>query len=123
MRRSRHPTSSADRRRDIESLLRAKRAELVEDRERCLATLREPASVDFDNGEVSDLDDRTDAAMMVGHLAREIRAIDDTLTCLAQGDYGVCVSCHRKIPRSRLAANPTARRCVECQARSERRAG
>ena len=34
----------------------------------------------------------------------------------AQGDYGVCEDCGRKIAHERLEALPDATRCVVCQA-------
>ena len=110
-------------RQGIQSMLREKRIQLVEDHERCLAALREPASIDIENGDAAELEDRTAAILMVDCLTREIHAIDDALERLARSEYGVCVSCHRRIPRSRLLAQPTAQRCYECQASAERKAG
>jgi DnaK suppressor protein len=111
------------KRRELEMLLRAKRAELTEDYKRCLSVLQDPTSVDLDNGEVADYEDRTEAAMVADHLLREIRDIDEALARLARGEYGVCASCGHRIPTSRLAANPTAQRCVGCQATAERKVG
>jgi RNA polymerase-binding protein DksA len=117
-------SKSRDRkRRELQTLLRTKRAELTEDYKRCLSVLQDPTSVDLDNGEVADYEDRTEAAMVADHLLREIREIDQALTRLARGEYGVCASCGLRIPISRLAANPTAQRCVGCQATAERKVG
>ena len=110
-------------RKSLESMLREKRRQLVEDHERCLASLRDPVSVDFDNGDVAELEYRTEAALMVDYLSREIRAIDDALARLARSEYGVCICCHHRIPRSRLLAQPTATRCYRCQALTDRKAG
>ena len=108
---------------NFESILREKLGQLVEDHERCLTSLREPIDIDFDNGEVAEFEDRSEAALMVEHLSCEIRAIDDALARLARGEYGVCISCHRRIARGRLAANPSAKRCVLCETEVERKAG
>lgn len=40
---------------------------------------------------------------------------------LETGDFGACAGCGRPIPLPRLRAMPTARYCVACQAREERR--
>ena len=40
---------------------------------------------------------------------------------LADGRYGVCMSCGEEIPRGRLLAQPTAIRCAACQAAREAR--
>jgi DnaK suppressor protein len=34
---------------------------------------------------------------------------------IAEGAYGVCEHCGVAIPRDRLAALPTARRCIQCR--------
>jgi DnaK suppressor protein len=60
---------------------------------------------------------------MVDHLSREIQAIDDALARLARGGYGICITCHQRIPHGRLVAQPMALRCLRCQALVERRAG
>jgi RNA polymerase-binding protein DksA len=117
-------SGSKDRkRRGLETLLWERRAELVEDQQRCLSVLREPTNVDVDNGEVADYEDRADTAMVASHLSREIREIDEALARLSRGEYGVCASCGLRIPASRLAANPAAQRCIRCQAMAERKVG
>lgn len=64
-----------------------------------------------------------DAAEEVGHervsaLKREIDKglirIRKTLTRIRLGGYGLCVKCGKMIDTDRLAANPTAERCMKC---------
>ncbi len=38
---------------------------------------------------------------------------------IAQGTYGQCAVCDKAIPRERLFAQPTALRCIACQAAFE----
>lgn len=40
---------------------------------------------------------------------------------LAEGEYGICVDCGNDIGAERLAAQPVASRCVQCQDMAERR--
>ena len=47
--------------------------------------------------------------------ADELRRIDSALARLSEGSYGVCEDCGQRIPEARLAAEPTAIRCVRCQ--------
>lgn len=47
--------------------------------------------------------------------AEEIRDIDAALGRLASGTYGECTQCGTLIPRARLNAYPTAKRCLPCQ--------
>jgi RNA polymerase-binding transcription factor DksA len=49
----------------------------------------------------------------------EIRDIEGALRRIAAGTWGTCISCHAAIPDARLAAYPTARRCLPCQQRHE----
>ena len=54
----------------------------------------------------------------IGALVRQARThlaeIDGANDRLASGAYGTCELCGRAIPDERLAARPTARRCVGC---------
>jgi CBS domain-containing protein/RNA polymerase-binding transcription factor DksA len=46
--------------------------------------------------------------------ARRLAAISRALDRAAQGTFGVCESCGRRIPKGRLRALPGATRCVPC---------
>ena len=50
----------------------------------------------------------------------EIRNIDAALMRIAKGCYGECCDCLQPIMFERLAANPTASRCIICQEAHER---
>lgn len=43
--------------------------------------------------------------------------LEDAMTRLAAGGYGVCERCGKPIPAERLAARPSARTCVACALR------
>lgn len=45
--------------------------------------------------------------------------IDDALTMMEEGRYGVCLVCGCSIPRERLEAIPAATRCAACQEKAE----
>jgi len=53
----------------------------------------------------------------------ELRAVEAALARLHEPDFGLCADCDAEIPYARLSANPTATRCVSCQAQHERDAG
>lgn len=48
------------------------------------------------------------------HLLKEI---DEALTRIDNGTFGVCVSCGNAIAEDRLEAIPWAARCIDCQSR------
>jgi RNA polymerase-binding protein DksA len=50
----------------------------------------------------------------------ELRAVQRALQRMRDEDYGACVDCGDEIPVERLTAQPTAVRCVDCQALRER---
>lgn len=50
----------------------------------------------------------------------ELRDIEAALGRIADGTYGECDSCGLEIAPARLAAQPSALRCVECQTQLEK---
>lgn len=74
----------------------------------------------------ADTDDEGSAELAttldIAHVARNaatLAALDAALARVATGEYGACVDCGEDIAQPRLAANPAADRCTECQERSE----
>jgi len=47
--------------------------------------------------------------------------ITDAFERIEDGSFGVCEGCEAAIPKGRLEAFPSARYCVECQSRLERK--
>jgi RNA polymerase-binding protein DksA len=50
---------------------------------------------------------------------RELRQVENALRRLRTLDFGVCDDCGATIPYSRLIAEPSATRCINCQAETE----
>jgi RNA polymerase-binding transcription factor DksA len=57
----------------------------------------------------------------VRHALTELADVDRALARMRDGGYGVCVDCGEEIAAARLAAYPTAMRCIECQQSFESR--
>jgi DnaK suppressor protein len=51
----------------------------------------------------------------------EWREVEAALGRVHEPDFGLCADCDADIPFARLEANPSAKRCVACQARAEYR--
>lgn len=49
---------------------------------------------------------------------RELDETDAAIAGYVDGTYGVCAGCGAPIPAARLAARPTATRCVTCAAKA-----
>ena len=50
----------------------------------------------------------------------ELRAVESALARLHTPEFGICADCGADIPYVRLHAQPSAARCVACQAAAER---
>src|SRR5215475_10585130 len=50
----------------------------------------------------------------------KVQAIDEALSRVDDGSYGICESCESDIAEARLEALPFTRLCVNCQAERER---
>lgn len=48
-----------------------------------------------------------------------IYEIDEALSRIADGSYGVCFTCEKPITKSRLKAMPYAKYCISCQQKEE----
>jgi DnaK suppressor protein len=71
---------------------------------------------------INDIEDRPLAELLaeVSHaeVARDVAEVSDIERALKRidaGTYGLCLQCHTAIPQERLAAYPTAQRCLPCQ--------
>lgn len=103
----------AERARQLEAEIAAKRAAAVER-----------------TGDVSDTKDEAQAgstgALDGAEIERdlnELREIDAARRRIDAGRYGRCTDCDAEIDAARLLAQPTAVRCLACQAAGERGAG
>jgi len=48
-----------------------------------------------------------------------LQLIDDALTRIDSGRYGICEACGKGIPKERLLAKPFARYCISCRRKTE----
>jgi RNA polymerase-binding protein DksA len=71
-----------------------------------------------DDWAVADLETALDVAE-VSRDAAELREVEAAFGRMKDGTYGECVECGTQIPYARLAANPSAARCIACQERLE----
>lgn len=72
--------------------------------------------------EIGDLGDEGLASWMqdlqvadLRHDVEELNDIEQALERINNGSYGTCIDCGNQVPRPRLQAYPTAKRCLECQ--------
>jgi DnaK suppressor protein len=86
---------------------------LTEDQQRRLESAR-----DVGDQALMDLDRELGISLMEMRNRRR-QAIDEALTRLNEGTYGICAECGVEISERRLEAVPFAKLCVECQAKEE----
>ncbi|MBK5225707.1 MAG: TraR/DksA C4-type zinc finger protein [Thermoleophilia bacterium] len=106
----------------IREKLKGNLVRLEEDLETAQRELAEEAGNDDRISEI--------ASMAVGReldmsLEKNVRLllvrVEEALEAITSGNYGICRSCGKKIPKERLEALPYASQCVECQRRQETR--
>lgn len=111
--------------------LEERRAELLALRERILSAA-EGIADDDENGEInsaagdqhladhaSDMVDRELDDTLGENAEHVIREIDDAISRIESGSYGLCTVCGARIPEERLAAIPYATLCLEDKRRLE----
>jgi DnaK suppressor protein len=109
----------------FEVQLRARRDELFERLHRHRGGVRGRAEAAADKreqagDEAMGRDESFDLGTTLGEReAGELQAIERALQRVADGSYGLCLQCGAPIPAARLHAQPTAERCVSCQAAAE----
>jgi RNA polymerase-binding transcription factor len=86
---------------------------LTEDQQRRLESAR-----DVGDQALMDLERELGISLMEMRNRRR-QSIDEALTRLHEGTYGVCADCGVEISEKRLQAVPFAKLCVECQSREE----
>jgi RNA polymerase-binding transcription factor DksA len=93
----------------IEASIRAKRSELA---------------VNHDVGDhhdhIQSMESRAAASAEISRLDRDRGATKLALQRIAEGTYGICVSCEGHIADKRLERMPNATRCIPCQEATER---
>lgn len=84
--------------------------------ERVHETMRE--AHDMGDEVSADLEATINITNMSRHLS-EIQECQDALHRLANGSYGLCLTCGEEIELNRLKANPVSARCLSCQSKEE----
>ena len=51
---------------------------------------------------------------------QELVAVRAALDRVAEGSYGLCITCGKPIALARLQAQPAAARCIDCQSKAEK---
>src|SRR5574341_1058630 len=116
---------AATRRDALHALLMAKRQEIMDEIKGVLGqTLTEDkqrrleSAMDVGDQALADLERELGISLMEMR-NRKRQLIDEALTRLHEGTYGICADCGVEITEKRLAAVPFAKLCVECQSKQE----
>jgi RNA polymerase-binding transcription factor DksA len=100
---------------EIAATLRARLAEVQAEIARLEQATIQPLSAKFSD-QANDLEElATNESLEVQHI-HEAEQILAALARIEQGEYGVCSNCGAAIAPARLAALPTATRCIRCAA-------
>jgi DnaK suppressor protein len=101
-----------------QDLIRESKAEMV-----CILNPEDRYNGVSDDGDLAEIAvrDSEQAIQFARHQSR-LKAIEEALSRIEEGTYGICEDCEGEIPLGRLNAMPFAFRCVECQTMHERSA-
>ncbi len=119
-------TKAAQARRDaLHKMLTAKRQEIMDEIRGVLGQTvtedkqrRLESAMDVGDQALADLERELGISLMEMR-NRKRQLIDEALTRLNEGMYGICAECGIEISERRLDAVPFAKLCVECQSREE----
>jgi DnaK suppressor protein len=71
------------------------------------------------SNEIGDAAQANDIEEMIASIAasesEELELINAALKRIANGTYGICEDCEKKIPSMRMKYVPSATRCIKCQ--------
>lgn len=83
-----------------------------------------PKTGDPEGGDVCDIassDRERDLKLTLSERDREkLRAIEEALERIEEGDFGICEQCGAKIPTARLKVMPFTTECVPCKSKLEK---
>lgn len=98
---------------EIAGKLKARLADLQAEIARLEDATTQPLSAKFAD-QVSDLEELTTNEGLENQHINEAEEIVAALARIEAGDYGICTVCGGDIAPARLAALPTASRCINC---------
>jgi RNA polymerase-binding protein DksA len=68
----------------------------------------------------ADIHDTVVERAVQGNIARQLEQINETLSRIDDGKYGICTECSRPIAAGRLVVRPFATLCMDCQDQLDR---
>ncbi len=111
------PISLEGGRQKLETELNRTREELAHLR----AAMYSEVDVDPEEGDV-EVSERLKNVTLIAMLEKRETALQESLSAIVEGSYGICNRCKKSIGRERLEARPDAKYCVHCQEEIERAA-
>ena len=103
----------------LTSLLKQKR-QVERDISRFEKQLQAEVDPDIDEAD-PDMSLRTVTAALLNNARRKIASIEQALSQVKSGGYGVCQGCGEQIDPERMEIFPQATHCVACQQKEEKR--
>jgi RNA polymerase-binding transcription factor DksA len=68
----------------------------------------------------ADLHDTVVGRAVQDNIVRQLEQVNETLTRIDDGKYGICANCFRPIAADRLVVRPFSTLCVDCQNQLDR---
>lgn len=111
---------SEQQREHFRKILDAWKGELSQDMDRTVHTMQDEVTMFADpNDRASQESDMTLELRNRDRERKLIKKIEETLSKIAEDEYGYCDSCGVEIGLKRLEARPTATLCIDCKTLDE----
>ena len=109
----------------MQGLLIKSRNEILKDLAQKNADFSEMNSSDDNLTDYADIASSFTDQQMLGSIGLQdmnrLKQINSALLRIQEGKYGKCITCKDHIPEDRLKALPYALKCIQCQAKSEKK--
>jgi len=92
-----------------------------EELEHLRAAMYSEVDIDPEEGDV-EVSERLKNVTLIAMLEKRETALQEALSSVLEGSYGICNRCRKPIGQGRLEARPDAKFCVRCQEEIERAA-
>lgn len=102
--------------------LEAMKAEINTDVEQTLTEMTsQTGNIPDPNDRATMESDRSFELRIRGRERKLMEKVEEALTRIDDGSYGVCAGCGNEIAIKRLQARPVAKYCIDCKTRQEQR--
>lgn len=105
----------------IKKMLLKMKAEIIDELAKKKAALEEEKNIEIEEGDALAQDRNREYEYLLTTMdTKKLKQIDEALSKIENGTYGICEECGEEIPLARLKILPFAKLCVDCVSNIEK---